>query len=93
MTQNSPLENDPAFKKLDPRKKKILLSLVKEGQGKPASSWMPSIMKANQQLQQQGLSLTKEESTLLVQSLMKNLSPDEQSRFQRMQAMMNNMKR
>lgn len=83
----------PNLKNLDPRKKVILSNLLKEAKGKPMNQCFPSLMKANQSLQSQGLSFTPQESNAIMDLLSQDMSPSDRARLDMMRNMMANMKK
>ena len=89
---NSWLE-DPIVKKMDPRKKMVLIRLLKEVDGKDMNQGFSALMNANNQLSKQGLSFTPEETNLLVTRISANLSPQEKQRVQMVMQMMNQRKK
>lgn len=84
---------DPVVKKMDPRKKQVLINLVKEVEGKSMNQGISALMSANQQLSRQGLSFTSEETNLLIKRITANLSPEEQQKAQMVMQMMSKMKK
>ncbi len=89
---NSWLE-DPIVKKMDPRKRMVLVKLLNEVEGKSMSQGFSSLMNANNQLSKQGLSFTQEESNLLIKRITAKLSPEEQQKVQMMMQMINQKKK
>lgn len=89
---NSWLE-DPVVKKMDPRKKQVIIKLLKEVEGKNMNQGFSALMNANNQLSKQGLSFTKEETDLLVKKISANLTKEEQQRVQMVMQMINNRKK
>ena len=85
--------DDPIVKKMDPRKKMVLINLLKEVEGKNMNQGFSALMKANNQLSKQGLSFTQEESNLLIKRITVSLSPEEQQKVQMVMQMMNQKKK
>lgn len=85
--------DDPIVKKMDPRKKMVLINLLKEVEGKDMNQGFSALMKANNQLSKQGLSFTPEETNLLIKRISVNLSPEEQKKVQMVMQMVNNRKK
>ncbi len=81
--------DDPIVKNMDPRKKMVLINLLKEVEGKNMNQGFSALMKANSQLSKQGLSFTQEESNLLIKRISVSLSPEEQQKVQMVMQMMN----
>ncbi|MDD5934950.1 MAG: hypothetical protein PUC65_05180 [Clostridiales bacterium] len=71
--------NHPSLQKMDPTKKKIILDLVKEIEGKPMDKAAKCAIAAQSKLQAMGLSLTNEESNLLASILMSRMNPQMRS--------------
>lgn len=86
--KESNIFDHPKLKYMDLRKKKILINLVTEAKGKPLTKCLPYIMKANTSLRSEGLSLTQEETNILMELLTKDMSPEELQRFDMMKKMM-----
>lgn len=78
----------PNFQKLDSRKKAIILDLVKDTKGKALNQTLPSLLQAQAKLKAQGLSFSKEETTLLMEILTIDLSPMEKAKVEAMSKMM-----
>ncbi len=89
---NSWLE-DPIVKKMDPRKKMVLVKLLNEVEGKNMNQGFSALMNANNQLSKQGLSFTPDETNLLVKRISANLSPEEQQKVQMVMQMVNQRKK
>ena len=85
--------DDPIVKKMDPRKKMVLINLLKEVEGKNMNQGFSALMKANNQLSKQGLSFTQEESNLLIKRITVSLSPEEQQKVQMVMQMLNQKKK
>lgn len=83
----------PTLKKMDPRKRQILLNIQKQAAGKSLNQCLPLIMEANTTLQAQNLSFTPEESNIMMQMLTQDMSPQDMAKFEMMKSMMNNMNR
>ncbi len=84
---------DPIVKKMDPRKKMVLVNLVNEVEGKNMNQGFSALMNANRQLSKQGLSFTPDETNLLVKRISANLSPEEQQKVQMVMQMVNQRKK
>lgn len=57
--------NHPSLQGMEPEKKKIIQDFIKETKGKPMEVGMQAMMKANEKLKAQNLSLTENESELI----------------------------
>lgn len=66
---------------LDPKKLEIIKFVISSCQGKPLESILPDLMAASSRLSEQGLSFTNEEISLIMDSLKKSMSPEEQQRI------------
>lgn len=74
--------NNPKLRNVDPRKMAILLDFIKHAEGKSMEQLIPMFISTNKRLQQQNLSLTKEESEVIMDVLSKNMSPKEKAQFE-----------
>lgn len=68
--------NDPALKNMHPMKLKIMADFIHTAEGKPIAQALPALLSAKQQLTALGLSFTPEETSLLMDSISNNLSPE-----------------
>lgn len=84
--------NNPKLKNIDPRKLAILYELVKEADGKQMDKLIPLLMNTNKKLQQQNLSISKDESDLMLEILTKNMTPTEKMQFEMIKQFMANRK-
>lgn len=80
--------NHPAIKDMDPRKLAIILDLVKETEGMPLNKTLPCLMKANAKLKAQDLSFSKEETSLIMEILTSDMSPEEKLKVNSLKSMM-----
>ncbi|NLZ82799.1 MAG: hypothetical protein GX915_03945 [Clostridiales bacterium] len=80
------------MRNIDPRKLTILLEIMKEAEGKPMDKLIPLMMNANNKLQEQNLSFSKDESDVMIDLLTKNLSPKEKMQFDMLKKMMGGRK-
>lgn len=71
---NNNLLNHPALQNISEEKKIILMEFLNEADGLPPEKAMPLLMKTNAKLKALGLTFSKEESELISESLMQNLS-------------------
>ena len=78
--------NEPAFKNMHPLKLKVLKDLANDTAGKPPSQTIPYLLKAQQTLKASNLSFSKEESTLLIEILTKDMTPEEKQQVERLKA-------
>jgi predicted transglutaminase-like cysteine proteinase len=84
--------NNPKLKNIDPHKMAILLEIVKEAEGKSMEQLIPLLMSVNKRLQQQHMTITKDESDLMLDAITKNLSPKEKAQFEMIKRFMANRK-
>jgi len=84
--------NNPKIRNIDPRKLTILLEIMKEAEGKPMDKLLPLMMNANNKLQEQNLSFSKDESDVMIDLLTKNLSQKEKMQFEMLKKMMGGRK-
>jgi hypothetical protein len=84
--------NNPRLKNIDPRKLAILLEVAKEAEGKPMDKLIPLLMNANNKIQQQNMTFTKDETDLMIELLTKNMNPKEKMQFEMIKKMMANKK-
>ena len=74
-------ETDPSLKSMHPMKLKIMADFIRSAQGKPIAQALPLLLSAKQQLSVLGLSFTTEETSLLINSLSNNLSPENKTKL------------
>lgn len=84
--------NNPRLKNIDPRKLAILLEVAKEAEGKSMDKLIPLLMNANNKIQQQNMTFTKDETDLMIELLSKNMTPKEKMQFEMIKKMMANKK-
>ncbi len=80
--------NDPKLKKMSVKKRKFLINLMKETDGKSAAETLPLLMNAQQQMRAQGIVFTDEERSVMLSLLTAKLTPMERARFDAMKKMM-----
>ncbi len=85
--------NREQLQRISPAKLKLILELMEESKGKGTDAIMPLLMHANQQMQQQGLSFTPEETNLILQLLKEDMSPEEVKKLSMMQAILSSWNR
>lgn len=81
-------QDNPALKQMHPMKVKIMTDFIHSAEGKPIAQALPALLSAKQQLTSLGLSFTPEETTLLMESLSNNLSPENKSKLEAMKALL-----
>ena len=79
--------HNPAFENIHPQKLEIISELIHNTTGKPIAQSLPFLMQANRALQAEGLSFTKEESSLIMNILTKDMSEAEKQNLARMQGL------
>ena len=92
MFDTSMFEN-PKLKSMDPRKKKAMISLMNETEGKPLQQCVPALMKTSQSLQSQGLNFTPDEIKTLVGLMSASMTPQEQAQANMLMQMMGKMRK
>ncbi len=92
MSQTSWL-NNPALKDMHPLKLRVITELAENASGKPLSQTVPYLLKAQQTLKAAGLSFSPEESALLMEILTKDMTTEEKQQFERMKALINQLKK
>lgn len=70
----------PEFNRLHPIKKQLIKELVQNNPNSSPESVLPQILSINRELSKRNLSFTKNETTLLVNILKQNMSPDERQK-------------
>lgn len=78
--------NDPRFKNIDEKKKAYLTSMLEELEGKSMNTAMQTYMQTAARMKKEGLSLTQEEGSLMIEYLMANMSPDEKRKWSKISA-------
>lgn len=76
--------DDPSLKNMHPMKLKIITDFIHSAEGKPIAQALPALLSAKQQLTALGLSFTPEETSLLMESMSNNLSPENKSKLEAM---------
>ncbi len=69
---------DPRVQNIDPAKRQLLLTLIANSKGKKQKDILPFLTQAMTEAKKKNLSLTSEESSLLIEVLMENMTPEEQ---------------
>jgi hypothetical protein len=80
--------NNPRLKNIDPRKLAILLEVAKEAEGKSMDKLIPLLMNANQKIQKQNMTFSKDETDVMIDILTKNMNPAEKMQFEMIKKMM-----
>lgn len=74
----------PALKQIHPKKLEIIIELIRQTEGKPIAQSIPHLMKANQTLNEAGLSFSEEETSLIMDLLTKDMSAAEKQQVAKM---------
>ena len=69
---------------MDPVKIQVMKELAEQMEGKALKDAAPAIMAASNKLKQQGKSFTPEETSVLLEILTKDMSPQEKARVEMM---------
>lgn len=77
-----------ALQNLDPQKLKLILTLLERTKGKSMNEALPAIMEISSTMQQQQISFTPEERSILFTMLKSNMTPDEQRKLDMMQSLL-----
>ena len=72
----------PAFRKLAPAKAKLIREMVDMMENKSTNEKMQVMISYGFRMKNNGLSLTSEETSLLLNALQQNLSPQERQKMQ-----------
>lgn len=68
------------FRQLHPVKQQIIRELANTGSISSPEFMLPQLMNINRELKKRNLSFTKEESTILIQLMKSDMSPEEQKK-------------
>jgi hypothetical protein len=85
---DSPFSNHPALKNINPLKLRLLQEITQKSKGHSMEEMLPQIMLINKELKKRDLEFTKEETELLMDILMEDLSPADRQRFQMLRSLM-----
>lgn len=80
--------NRDRLRNIPSNKLRIILDLMEASRGKGSDAILPLLMQANQQMQQQGLTFTPEESALIIDLLKEDMSPSEIQKMNMMQSIL-----
>lgn len=83
-------QSNPKLKNLDPLKLKLVIQIMEGSKGKSAEEMLPQILKINSELKKRNMEFTKNESHLLIDVLMENMTPSEKKKFMMIKAFLNN---
>ncbi len=78
---NIDFTENPRLKNIDPLKLKIINEIQRKSKNRSIEELLPEIMKINQELNRRNMSFTKEETSVLLDVIEENLSPEEKQRF------------
>lgn len=82
--ENEKWKNSEVWQRMDPKKKMIVNKLAEQGQGKRFEESAGIVMAAVNRMNKEGLSFTKEESSLMIAALTENMSPAEKAKVDMM---------
>lgn len=82
--------NHPAMKNIDARKLAVIIELINETDGKPLNKTLPCLLKANAQLKAQNLAFSTEETSMIMEILTSDMSPEEKLKMNNLKTMMDN---
>lgn len=85
--------NHPLIKNLHPRKLEIMKDLIQAADNQPIDKALPLLLSAQKKLKQENLSFTKEESELISNELMKNISQTDKMKLEMLKKMMSSKKK
>jgi len=68
------------FNNLDQRKAKLLEDFMKMAKGKTTDELLPLILAVSKKAKSEGISFSKEETSLLFENMKENMSPEEQKK-------------
>lgn len=83
------LANHPALKNMHPVKLRLLQEISQKSRGRSIEDMLPQIMMVNKELKRRNLEFTKEETNLLTEILMQDMSPADKKRFMMLRSFMN----
>jgi len=78
---NIDFTQNPRLRNIDPLKLKIINEIQRKSKNRSIEELLPEIMKINQELTRRNMSFSKEETTVLLDVIEENLSPEEKQRF------------
>lgn len=81
---NEKWQNSDVWRKMDPKKKKIINTLAEQGKGKRFEDSAGIIMAAVNQMNREGLSFTKEESSVMIAAMTENMSAADKAKVDMM---------
>lgn len=82
--ENEKWRNSDVWKKMNPKKKKIINALIEQGKGKRFEDSAGIIMAAVNQMNREGLSFTKEESSVMIEAMTENMSAADKAKVDMM---------
>jgi hypothetical protein len=82
-------ENDARLKNMNPLKVRIIKELTAGSNNKSIEQLLPDIMQINRELQKRNLSFTREETDVIMDILMEQVSPADRRKFTMIRSMMN----
>lgn len=91
MSANSHILNDDAFKNISPQKLKLMVDMLNDMTGKSMEQKVQVLFSYGVQMKQKGLHFTKQESTLIIDSMKNNLSESDRNKLDMVVTMMEMM--
>ncbi|GMQ61295.1 MULTISPECIES: hypothetical protein [Vallitalea] len=91
MSDSSHILNDEAFKDISPQKLKIMVDMLNDMTGKPMEQKVRVLFSYGVKMKQKGLQFTKQESSLIIDSMKSNLSPTDRNKLDMVVTMMEMM--
>jgi hypothetical protein len=79
--------NDSRFENIDVRKKEYMARMLSNIQGKSMNEGMRIYTQTMAAMKKEGLALSREEGQLMIEFLMKNMSPAEQQKWNKIKGM------
>jgi hypothetical protein len=83
--------NDDAFKDISPKKLKIMVDMLNDMSGKPMEQKVQVLFSYGVKMKQSGLQFTKQESSLIVDTMKNNLSTSDKNKLDMVVKMMEMM--
>jgi hypothetical protein len=91
MSDSSHILNDDTFKDISPQKLKIMVDMLNDMTGKPMEQKVRVLFSYGVKMKQNGLQFTKQESSLIIDSMKSNLSPTDRNKLDMVVTMMEMM--
>ena len=82
------LKSLPEYQKLSPAKQALISEIVTDASKTSGDAMLPLLLKAQSRMKSQNIQFTPEESSLLMTTLMSDLSPAEKAKFEMLKKFM-----